>query len=529
MNKKWTVITILCLAQFVMVLDSTVMNVSLSTVARDLNTSISGMQAAITFYTLTMAALMLTGGKLGDIWGRRSAFKFGAVVYGIGSLITGLAPSLPVLMLGWSLIEGLGAVLVIPAIAALAAVNYKGKDRVVAFALIGGISGAAAAAGPLIGGFVTTYMSWRYVFIAETVIMVIVLLITNKIADQKISNHQKIDIPSMIMSALGMGILVLGILQSKVWGWVKPLGAPTINGHEITLFGISLVAYMILAGIVMLWSFYNRQVDLEVKGEPALLKASLLSIKPLKSGLSVLLSQYFVTAAVFFVVPVYLQIILGYDALKTGIKILPLSVALIIFSVFGTKLTNKFPPKRIVRLGQIVLVLGSITLLGSINTELKGFLFGLSMFLVGGGLGLMASQLGNVNMSAVGEENSSEGGGLQGTYQNLGSSLGTALIGSIFILTLTTGFVNSINASTLPSNVKNYINTNSQAGVQVVSASQVNSYALSQGLPQSQATGITNTYTSSQINGLKEAVFGIIAIAALSLFLSRNIPNKKPA
>lgn len=529
MNKKWTVIAILCLAQFVMVLDSTVMNVSMSTVAKDLNTTISGMQAAITFYTLTMAALMLTGGKLGDIWGRRSAFKIGAVVYGIGSLMTGLAPNLAVLMLGWSLIEGLGAVLVIPAIAALAAVNYKGKDRVIAFAMIGGISGAAAAAGPLIGGFVTTYFSWRYVFIAETIVMIVVLLVANKIADQKIKNRTKIDMPSVIMSALGMGILVFGILQSKVWGWIKPLGAPTINGHEITPLGISLVAYLILAGIIILWMFYNRQVDLEAKGKPALLKASLLSIKPLKSGLSVLLSQYFITAAVFFVVPVYLQVILGYDALKTGVKILPLSVALIIFSILGTRLIRKYPPKRIVRLGQIILVLGSISLLASINAELKGFLFGLSMFLVGGGLGLLASQLGNVNMSAVGEENSSEGGGLQGTYQNLGSSLGTALIGSIFILTLTTSFVNSINASTLPTNVKNYIDTNTQTGVQVVSGSQVNSYALSQGLPQSEATEISNTYTSSQISSLKEAIFGIVAIAALSLLLSRNIPNKKPA
>lgn len=529
MTRKWTVITILALAQFVMVLDSTVMNVSLSTVAHDLGTTISGMQAAITFYTLTMAALMLTGGKFGDIWGRRRAFTIGSIVYGIGSLTTGLSPNLPVLLLGWSLVEGLGAVLVIPAIAALTAVNYRGKDRVAAFAVIGAISGVAAAAGPLIGGFVTTYLSWRYVFLAETVIMAGLLLLVRKIADEPLTKKAKIDVLSVVLSAVGMGVLVFGILQSKVWGWVRPVGAPTINGQPFTPFGVSVVAYMILLGIITLWWFYNRQAGLEGRGGPALLKVSLLRSRTLKSGLSVLLSQYFITAAIFFVVPVYLQVILGYDALKTGIKILPLSVALVLASVLGTRLVAHFAARRIVRIGQVALVLGSVLLMASINATLKGFLFGLGMFVVGAGLGLLASQLGNVNMTAVGEANEAEGGGLQGTSQNLGLSLGTALIGSIFISSLTSGFLTSVQQSTLPSNVKNYIATHAQPGLQVVSAQQVENYALSQGLPQSDAAETSQLYTNAQIGGLKQALFLLTAIAVLSLFVSRNIPREQPA
>ncbi len=527
--KKWTVIAILALAQFVMVLDSTVMNVSLSTVAADLNTTISGMQIAITLYTLTMAALMLTGGKLGDIWGRRRAFVIGSIVYGIGSLVTGLAPNLPVLLIGWSIIEGLGAVLVIPAIAALAAVNYKGKDRVAAFAIIGGVSGAAAAAGPLIGGFVTTYLSWRYVFFAETIIMASLLLVVKKINDEKIISKPKLDIPSVFLSAIGMGVLVLGILQSKVWGWVQPLGAPEINGKEITPLGISIVAYMILIGLFILWLFFNRQSDLEKSGQPALLKTSLLRIPQLRSGLSVLLSQYLITAAIFFIIPVYLQTILGLDALHTGLKIFPLSVALIIFSIVGTKLTLSHSPRKIVRLGQLLLIAGSLFLLAAIDPQLKGIAFATGMFVVGSGLGLLASQLGNVNMTAVGEENSSEGGGLQGTYQNLGSSFGTALIGSILIASLTTGFVASINSSTLPSNIKTYISDNTKDGVQIVSEQQVYDYSISKGVSQADSSVISNSYSEAQIGGLKEAMFGIVAIATLSILLSRNIPNKKPA
>jgi MFS family permease len=179
--KRWFVLIILGVSQFVMVLDSTVMNVSISTVAEDLGTDIGGMQAAITFYALTMAAFMLTGGKLGDKWGRSTAFRIGSIVYGLGSLTTALAPNLGVLLLGWSLIEGLGAVLVIPAIAALAAVNYTGRDRVIAFSALGAITGFAAAAGPLIGGLMTTYASWRWVFVGEVIVMVLVLIVSGRI------------------------------------------------------------------------------------------------------------------------------------------------------------------------------------------------------------------------------------------------------------------------------------------------------------------------------------------------------------
>ena len=260
--KKWFPIIALSIAQFVMVLDGTVMNVSISTVAKDLGTTITGMQTAITVFTLTMAAFMLTGGKLGDILGRRKAFKIGAVIYGAGSLTTALAPTLGVLFIGWSIVEGLGAVLVIPAIAALAAANYSGKNRVVAFSLLGAATGLAAAVGPIIGGFVTTYFSWRYVFFSETIVMLLVLIVANKISDSKVTEKVKLDIPSVILSASGMAVFVFGVLQSRSWGWVRPLGSLEINGQSITPLGISMVAYLILLGLFILKMFYSRQVKL---------------------------------------------------------------------------------------------------------------------------------------------------------------------------------------------------------------------------------------------------------------------------
>lgn len=524
--KKWMVIIILGVSQFVMILDSTVMNVSISNVAKDLGTTITGMQAAITFYALTMAALMLTGGKLGDIWGRRRAFQIGSIIYGLGSLITALAPSLGVLLLGWSVTEGLGAILVIPAIAALAAANYKGKDRVVAFSILGAATGLAAAVGPIIGGLVTTYLSWRYVFACETVIMVGVLLLSNKISDPGRVKGIKLDIPSVILSASGMALLVFGVLQSKTWGWVKPLATPQIGSQQIAPFGISIVAYLILAGVIVLKLFIDRQKMLEASGRDGLVKASLLKTPVLRSGLGALLSQYFVIAALFFVVPVYLQTILGLNALQTGLKLIPLSIGLVIFAALGSRLSVKYSAKKISRGGQICMAAGSLLILASIEPSLKSAIFWAGMFVIGAGFGLLASQLGNVNMSAVGKQDTAEVGGLQGTYQNLGSSFGTALVGSIFVLTLTTGFGQAISSNQQLSNdTKNRITSSTQTGVQIISPSQAEALVIDNGGDQASAKTVADVYQTTQVNALRQAMFFVFAMAIASLLLTANLPS----
>lgn len=522
---KWKIVAILALAQFVMVLDSTVMNVSISEVVTDLNTTVNAMQAAITFYTLTMASLMLVGAKLGSKWGLMKAFVIGSIIYGIGSFITAISPNIAILMLGWSFIEALGAVLVIPAIAALVAVNYKGKDRITAYAIIGGISGAAAAAGPLIGGFVTTYLSWRYVFLAETIIMLFILVVSRSFKTKPNRSNEPLDVPSAFLSAIGMCLLVFGMLQSKVWGWIEPIIIPKINGHEIAPFGISIVIYLIVVGLMILYVFYRRQESLELAHKYPLLQVSMLKIKRLRSGLSVLLSQYIIIASVFFIVPIYLQMVLGLDALQTGLKLMPLSIALILFSVVGTKMVKKRSPRFIVRFGQSLLVFGSLFLLSAVNRDLTGFPFAIAMFFVGAGLGLLASQLGNINMSSVDETKSSEVGGLQGTVQNLGSSLGTALIGSVLVASLTTGFISNIQNSTLPESTKNYVNT-SVKSIQIVPASEVENQAIKVGYNQNDAQQISNSYKDAQLSGLKEALFLLVIIALASIIFSRNIPNK---
>ncbi len=490
--KKWFVVLILGAAQFVMVLDSTVMNVSISQVVEDLDSTVTAMQGAITFYTLTMAALMLLGAKLGDIWGRRRALVIGSIVYAIGSGTTAVAQTMGVLFLGWSIIEGLGAVLVIPAIAALIADNYEGRDRITAFAVIGAVSGAAVAAGPLIGGFLTTYASWRVVFAAEVVIMIFVILFAGRIAEKTAKRKIRIDVLSVILSALGLIGVVFGMLQSKTWGWIVPLHNPEINGVELTpLLGISYTAWLITLGLVLLVLFFRRQRKLVESGREPLVHVDLLSIRRLRSGLSVLGAQYAITAGLFFMMPVYLQMTLGLDALQTGIRIFPLSISLILFSAIGTRLSTRWSPRRIVLIAQWILVGSAVLLLGAVDPELSGPLFFIGMFAAGSALGLLASQLGNVNMSAVTEKDTSEVGGLQGVFQNLGSSLGTALIGSILIGALATSFAAGVSSSTLPDEVQTLVSEATEQGVEIVPAASVPQIAEDAGLSEEEGEELT--------------------------------------
>lgn len=522
--KKWNVVLVLGAAQFVMVLDGTVMNVSISTVVTDLDTSVAAMQAAITFYTLTMAAFMLFGAKLGDVWGRRRAFVIGSCVYALGSLITAVSPSVGFLFLGWSIIEGLGAVLVIPAIAALVADNYQGRERVTAFAVIGAVSGAAVAAGPLIGGAVTTYSSWRFVFVAEVVIMLIVVLCARIITDSTPRQMIRIDIGSVLLSSAGLVLIVFGMLQSKTWGWVIPLHRPEIGGVALAPLGVSLTAWCIGLGATLITLFIRWQRRLLRDGRSPLMQPDLFSITTLRSGLSVLGAQYTVTAGLFFMVPVYLQMTLGLDALETGIKIFPLSVALVLFSIVGTALSRRWSPRRIVRVGQSTLVLSAALLLGSITKDLRGVLFGIGMFLTGSALGLLASQLGNVNMSSVSEKDTSEAGGLQGVFQNLGSSLGTALIGSLLIGALSTSFASGVAASDLPSEVRTTVSAATDRGVTVVPAADVVGIGEAAGLTDAEATELAGIYRESQLSSLRVAFVGLIVISLLSILFSRGIP-----
>jgi MFS family permease len=522
---------ILASAQFVMVLDSSVMNVSISQIVDDLDTTIQGVQLAITAYTLVMAALMLAGAKLGDILGRDRTFAIGLGVYGLGSLTTALSPNLTVLLIGWSLIEGLGAAMVMPAIVSLVAATYEGKQRALAFGLIGGVAGAAIAAGPLIGGWVTTEFSWRYVFAGEVVIVAVVLVVRRRLTPTPGAEHRPhLDGIGVLLSALGLGLVVFGILKSSSWGLIQPLGAPTINGKEVTPFGFSVVPFLIAAGFGFLAAFAMWEDRRERHGRDTLLDRTLLRIVPLRAGLTTLMMQQLILLGTFFVMPVYLQVVLGLDAFETGKKLFPMSVTMFIAALLGPRLAAGFAPKRVAQAGLLALALASVVLLDTIDVELNNPEFFIALAIFGVGAGLLLSQLGNVIMSSVDPSKTNEAGGLQGTAQNLGASLGTALIGAVLIGALTNGFVENVSQNpAIPQDVRAQVSKLAEKGIPVAPVDDVEQAALKRGVPPEQAAALADDYGKAQLQGLKRAILAVAAFALLSLWFTRHLPARAPA
>jgi MFS family permease len=524
--KRWRVLIIMCAAQFIMVLDTTVMNVSVSNVVEDLDTSISMVQLAITLYTLVMGSFMLLGGKLGDIFGRKKIFGIGLIVYGIGSMITALSPNVGWLLFGWSGIEGIGAVLVMPAIISLTATNYTGRDRATAFGAIGGIAAAGAAAGPLIGGWVTEEWTWRVVFASETLVCIGIVTCLRLIADSKTEAKTKIDWLGTALSALGLGLIVLALLKAGEWGFVTSKSPPSIGGHDLEPFGFSVVPFMIAAGFFVLRGFFAWESRLVKRGASPLMHPQLLHQLQLRNGLAMLTAQQAVIGGMFFVIPIYLQYVLLKDAFDTGLKLAPMSIAMLIAAFSGPRLAVKLSPRKIVSTGLVLVIVGSLILITTIDPELNDALFAIGMAIFGAGFGLMASQLGNVIMSSVGDEDRGEAGGLQGTAQNIGMSVGVALIGALLIGSLSGGLNDAAQAdSNLSAQTKSAVAKYSAGGVDIVSPQEVKKITTEAGLSEQEANSLTTDYANAQLVAIKEAILLAALLAAVGLLIAQRLPT----
>ncbi|MFE7563772.1 MFS transporter [Kitasatospora sp. NPDC057500] len=524
--KRWKPLAVLGTAQFLMVLDASVMNVSISQLVEDFDTEVTAIQAVITLYTLVMAAFMLTGGRIGDMFGRRRVFVSGLVVYGVGSGLTAVAPTVGVLALGWSVIEGLGAALVLPALAALVAGSYHGRDRAVAYGVIGGLAGAGIAVGPLLGGWVTTYLTWRLVFAGEVVLVVLILFLMRWVPQQPAPvRRPRLDVAGVVLSAAGLALMVLAVLQSGTWGWVKPRNPPfTVLGFAPTLFAVAL-------GGALTYLFCVHERRRERGGLDPLVSLDLFDNRTLRAGLATLFNQNTVLLGLFFVIPLYLQVVQGLDAFETGLRLLPVSVTMLAASMSGSLLLRFASPRTVVRAGLLVLVAATLWLIAAIGPDLRGASFAGAMALLGIGMGALASQLGNTVQSSVRQEERSEAGGLQYTAQNLGSSLGTALIGAILIGALATSVTSRIESDPrVSAAVAEQAGIRVEAGLSFVPADEVaNALAAQSGVPPEEAAAVVEDYQDAQIDGLKAAVLACTGITAGALLFTRRLPAGRPA
>jgi EmrB/QacA subfamily drug resistance transporter len=508
----WKPLVVLGAAQFLMVLDAAVMNVSISQLVEDFDTEVTTIQAVITFYSLVMAALMVAGGKLGDLWGRRRTFALGHVIYGAGSLLTAVAWSVPVLTLGWSVLEGIGAAMVLPALAALTARTYDGSARALAYGVLGGVSGAGIAVGPILGGWVTTYLSWRLVFAGEVVVVLVILAGLRVLPKDRGRAGAELDVVGAILSAVGLAAIVLGVLRASTWGWLEPRNSP------VTPFGFSLTPFLIAAGVGILFCFRAWQHHRERQQREPLVHLRLLGVVPLRAGLVMFVFQNLILMGIFFSIPLYLQIVQGFDAFQTGLRMLPVSVALFITALIGSRLAARLAPRTIVRAGAALLVLASLLLLATIEPEIDSVPFGIAMAVLGVGMGLIVSQLGNVVQSAVGDDDRGEAGGLQYTAQQLGASLGTAFIGAVVISGLIASFSAQVQANPqISASVKQQVGVRLDGEVSFVSTDHVRAAAQKAGVDEAQTDAIVGDYANAQLRALKLGLLlaGLLSFAAL--------------
>jgi MFS family permease len=515
------VLLTLASGQFLMTLDSSVMNVSIAQVAEDVGTTVTGIQTAITLYTLVMATLMITGGKIGSLIGRRKAFMIGCVIYGAGSLTTSLAPTLTVLIIGWSFLEGIGAALIMPAIVALVASNFPPEGRPRAYGLVASAGAIAVAAGPLIGGFVTTYWTWRYVFAGEVVIVIAILFLTRRIVDSPLGERKPLDLVGAGLSALGLGLAVYGVLRSGEWGWVLP------NPGGPDFLGLSPTVWLVLIGLVIVRLFFVWEERVERAGREPLVRREMLKIPQLNGGLTMFFFQFMIQAGIFFTVPLFLSVALGLTALETGVRLLPLSIALLLAAVAIPRYRPQAPPRRVVRWGLVALLAGIVSLIAALEVGVGPEIVAVPMLLTGLGVGALASQLGAVTVSAVADKDTGEVGGLQNTMTNLGASLGTALAGSILIAALTTAFIQGIQENpAVPPDVASSAEVQLAGGIPFVSDAQLETALADAGVAPEDAAVIQEENTAARIDALKASLAVLALFVVLALYFTRRIPTE---
>jgi EmrB/QacA subfamily drug resistance transporter len=517
------VLPTLAAGQFLMTLDSSVMNVSIATVASDVGTTVTGVQTAITLYTLVMATLMIPGGKVGSIIGRKKAFALGCVIYGAGSFTTALAPNLTVLIIGWSVLEGIGAALILPAIVALVAGNVAPEGRPRAYGLIMAAGAIAVAVGPLIGGLATTYASWRWVFVGEVLVVVAILVVGRKIDDAPVDVRPRLDLVGAALSAVGLGVAIFGVLRSSEWGWVMP------KPDGPSFVGVSPTIVLILGGGLVLWLFVLWEARVTTRGGEPLVPMAMFGNRQFAGGLLMFFFQYLVQAGLFFTIPLYLSVALGLSAIDTGLRIMPLSITLLLAAAGIPRFLPDVSPRRVVRLGLLAMTAGIVWLFASLDVGAGAEIVTVPLLLAGLGIGALASQLGSVTVSAVPAEETDEVGGLQNTSTNLGASLGTALAGSLLIAILTSSFLAGIeNNDKVPAEVSAQAQVSLAGGIPFVSDAELESALAKAGVPEATAQEVVDSNEQARVDGLRTALAALALLALLGLFFSGRIPTEQP-
>jgi len=407
---------LLAMAMFVLVVDTSLMNVSISAVVRDLHTTVSGVQSAIALEALVSAAFILIGGKTGDLIGRKLAYVLGLLGYAVGAIAMTLAQDLSAIILFWAVIGGIGASLLLPAMQSLIHGNFEGEHQKRVYALVGASAAIAAAVGPLLGGFITTFLSWRVGFALEAVIIVVVLVNIRLVRDAVYTGPRVFDVGGAVLSVVGMGGVVLGIL---VW-------------QE----GGAYVGVLVAVGLAALVGLGSWLVRRRRSGHPTLINPDLFASKPFRLGVSSQTMQQIVLGGLMIALPIYLQMVFEYNAMLAGLSMAPLSLSMFGIALLAGKRAGRRRPSVIIAAGFALTTVGTIVLLPIVPRADSGWYLVVPLMLAGSGLGLLVSQLNNYTLSPISEESVSEAAGVNSAAGSFGLSFGLAFAGAIMLATI---------------------------------------------------------------------------------------------
>jgi EmrB/QacA subfamily drug resistance transporter len=502
---------LLAMAMFVLVVDTSLMNVSIAAVVQDLDTTVSGVQSAIALEALVSAAFILIGSKVGDLIGRKRAYVLGLLGYAVGAAAMTLAQDLTAIIIFWALVGGIGASLLLPSMQSLIHGNFEGAAQTKAYALVGAAAAIAAAVGPLLGGFITTYLSWRVGFLLEIVIIVVVLSGIRLVRDAPYTGPRGVDVVGAVLSVLGMGGIVLGIL---VWQ----------EGGE------SVAALIVIGAIALLaltWWLGRRKRQ----GKPALLDPDLFRSKHFRLGISQQLLQQIALGGTMIALPIYLQMVLEYNALQAGLSIAPLSLSMFGMALLAGRRAGNRRPSAIIRLGFALLAAGMLVLLPIVPRADSGWWLLVPLVIAGSGLGLLVSQLNNYTLAPISEERVSEAAGVNSAGGSFGLSFGLAFAGAIMLATLSVTFTDMAQASTVLAPAEQQRVANAlEDDAQVMSNTQLEELLASQ--PEPVQDEIVRINTDARPLALQVALLVPILASLVGLFNSfrmMRLPDLKPS
>lgn len=521
-----SLVLVMALGTFVVVLDNTIMNVSISALVEDLNTTVSGVQAAIALNALMMAAFVLMGGKLADILGMKKTFLLGAVVYVVGSLIASFSNNLLVFIVGWCAIQGLGAALMLPNVSTIIKANITGVERGKAFGAMAGINALAMAVGPLIGGFLTTFFSWRWAFRLEVFVLLGVLLLSNIIPkDRMLNKRPKLDKIGVFLQATAMLAIVSSTLLIADYGLFLAKQPFMIGNIAFAPFGLSIVPFVFIFGLVALILFAQWEKRISKQGKDALVNLDLFKIGNFIKSLNLHFIQVALVAGTTFSVPLFLQVTFGLNAFETGFILLGFSLGLIITAIGASKRALHILPKKKVEWGFGLSIVGLVLMMIYMHAGESpiGLLPGIFVF--GMGLGLVTSQIVNLIMSSVATKQSAEASGVNSTLETLGSSVGTALVGAVMVTALTVGVGNLVQQSDVFSpEMKAQIENDMAASLNIVSTDVISDTIQENGMYEAEAIRI---YDQARENAFIITMLFMAAVAFISYLLAKDLPATK--